>query len=201
MSIKVIVASDNRVKIEAVRATCEKLGIDAVIASRPIPVYFPCGVTPYDYLNILDAARFRAHEAAKRVEASGEDMAFGIQQGILRKGMDWYVTESVQAISGFGKYLGGSWTRQALVPGGIVCELLHRDIHKTTLGAVVHELFGGHPSDPYPHLTGGKFTRHQLLCEALERVFDNLSQKTPPVQRRTSLWHRLLQTGIKPLFK
>lgn len=151
-------------KIEALKDACLALDIEAQITTEKSSSEI--NEQPYGFEETYQGALNRAKNARER---NPEDMAIGIENGIVPVGDKFFDMAVVVAISPDGQVFTAT-------SGGIEMPKKYVDIARakgfatTTVGVAMAEELkekGCDATDPHSFLTNGKVSRKELLTEAI----------------------------------
>lgn len=158
--MKVVVGSESRIKLSAVAAALESLGITDAVCSG-VTVESGVGIQPVGTGQIEDGARTRARNAS--ILCPGADFYIGIENGIVFKTSERFDVPCVVVRDDAGRE---SMALGAFFP--IPIWMADRTLDRQSeLGEIVKELAGGGEKDPMAYLSRGTLAREALLAQAV----------------------------------
>jgi inosine/xanthosine triphosphatase len=157
--MKIAIGTTSELKIRALKAALEKLGIEVEIA----PVKTESGVSnqPFGYKESTKGARNRASSALEKENA---DMALGVESGLIEIEGNYFDIACVYIKTKEGEE-SVSYSSGYFTPKWIVEEIKEKN---TEYGHITQRLSGDVEKDPLKYFSEGKMKREELLSQAIE---------------------------------
>ena len=166
MKVNIVVGSKSSLKLDAVKAACEEVSIDADV----IGVSTSSGVPeqPVGYEEILSGALNRSHEALAN---AGDAWTVGIENGLVRVGEERYVDIAAVVIRIPGEAALISTSEAVEFPWDEVSMALASVGRSKTAGSFIADRYNCSEDDPHSYLTRGLTSRSEILEAVLTASF------------------------------
>lgn len=168
--MNITLGSTSTHKLDAVRQTCQKLGLRAVVSGAKTSS--GQNDQPIGFDETFGGALTRATSAKSQ---NPDSIAIGIESGIFRFGATPTTLDIavIVVLTSDGRQIVTT-SEGIQFPEECVQIAEERGFKTTTVGSIITEQLGGDPTDPHSVLTKGKVTRTMTLIGALVTALQQL---------------------------
>ena len=158
--MRIAVGTTSELKLRAVSAALSRAGF--IVQIQGYVVLSDVPKQPFSREEIFSGAKNRAVGAG--FEDKHADYSIGIESGIFSEGNVFFEAAACVIVDRHGQVVGQSMSAAIETPKSIVERIKSED---SEAGAVVSSITGNTEKDPIVYYTGGKFTRSDLLEDAV----------------------------------
>jgi inosine/xanthosine triphosphatase len=166
MSMKIVLGTTSKIKIQAVQEACGRVGFKGVEVVG-VKVASAVNEQPYGFEETMKGALHRATQAQLDGPEDG-DLYIGIESGVVGPyGGDVILDLAVIAIVYHGNKTCFATSTGITFPGDAFSDAFGLGFKTTTVGSIIAKNLGGDGADPHSTLTQGKLTRNQTLVDGV----------------------------------